>query len=578
MSKIQHDIIGTKSSLLWDEDTDAWTYISGKPVDEENPQAFYQIIPTLYRAVDIRGGAVANLPWVIMRGDEEVETSVDYQNKEGLVSSMFEMLYLIEASLVLAGAAYWKREQNPAGFDKLRHLNPDSMELDEKKAQSGEIVWKRNENGVPRTYTTDDIISFWGMDTYVEFGPPSSWPVKSALNACGVLANVDEFAKNYFGRGAIKAMLFTMAGASRETSEEFTTWWNRVISGIQNSWKTRVLNADKMEPVIVGEGIKELENVELTKDKQTEIVLATGIPSSLLFPDAANYATANQDKRNWYEDLIIPEANWIASILNEQLFDELGLRMVFLPETISVMQDDEKERALALTHLVTSGMPLTVALRTLGYELSDEDWKLIEDGMAEGTTQEEIFGYHIESGVVEKNEVRASLGLPPVEDPEAGVRSELLEKLVIMKAAVDAGIDPASAGEMAGIDNFEPKRPAPNPFENIQEEPPDPFEEKAVDLAPARHELSLWQGKCLKAVERGGDASSVAFIPAAISGEVFERVTEGLKIATDTEEIRSVFASALIEKPKEDTETDAMKELIEVLREQNNIATWKGYP
>jgi len=220
MSKKTFPIIGTKSSLLWDEETDAWVYISNEPVQENDSRAYYKIIPTLYRAVDIRASSISNLPWALMDGETEYETSDAYENKTGLISNMNQMLYLIEASLVLAGSAYWKREENAAGFSKLRHLDPTSMKLDEKKAASGEIEWKRNEP-IPKVYTPDEIVYFWYPDPYVEIGPPSSWPVKSALHACGVLANLDEFAKNYFGRGAIKAMLFSMQGASRDTAKEF---------------------------------------------------------------------------------------------------------------------------------------------------------------------------------------------------------------------------------------------------------------------------------------------------------------------------------------------------------------------
>jgi len=378
MSTKQFPIIGTKSSLLWDEDTDAWTYISGKPVQPNNPRAFYQVIPTLYRGVDIRANAIANLPWALMKGETEYETSEEYENKEGLVSNMTTMLYLIEASLCLAGSAYWKREKNAAGFQKLRHLDPTSMELDEKKAASGIIEWKRNEPQ-PKIYTPDEVIYFWYPDPYVEIGPPSSWPVKSALHACGVLANLDEFAKNYFGRGAIKAMLFSMQGASQSTAAEFESWWNKFITGISNAFKTKVLNAESVEPVVVGEGIKELENVSLSQEKRDEIAIALSIPMSILFANAANYATANQDKRNWYDDKVIPESKFVASILNEQLFEPLGLRFVFRPETLDIMQEDEKERSMALGYLYNAEVPLDIAMRILGFELNDEDWKRIEE-------------------------------------------------------------------------------------------------------------------------------------------------------------------------------------------------------
>ena len=63
MSKKIIPIIGTKSAILWDEDTDAWSYISGQPVQDDDPRKYYQAIPTLYRAVDIRARAISTRLW-----------------------------------------------------------------------------------------------------------------------------------------------------------------------------------------------------------------------------------------------------------------------------------------------------------------------------------------------------------------------------------------------------------------------------------------------------------------------------------------------------------------------------------
>ena len=518
MSKKTYPIIGTKSSILWDEDTDAWVYISGEPVRDEDPRKYYQIIPTLFRAIDIRANAVANLPWVLMKGETEFETSETFENKTGLVGSFFTMLYLIESSLVMAGQAYWKREKNLAGYDKLRHLDPTSMKLDERKAQTGELVWKRNENGITKEYTTEEIIYLWYPDPYVEIGPPSSWPAKSAMNACGVLANLDEFAKSYFGRGAIKAMLFSMTGASRETAEEFETWWGKFVTGIQNAFRTKVMNAEKVEPIIVGEGIKELENVTLSQEKREEIALSLGIPMSMLFADAANYATANQDKRNWYEDKIIPESNLIASILNEQVFEELGLKLKFLPETISIMQDDEKERAMALGYYVNAEVPLDIALDLLGVDLDDEQKARIAAQVAKKEEQAE----------------------------------ELTDNLI-------------EGGQQNQGAAFQPEDPKENP---------ESFQEKAIDDTHLKigRELYMWRNKCEAALKRGERAADVDFIPVAIPGSVFERVSVALDSATADSAVRRVFQTAMIEPEfSEPDTTDPLAILAYELKRANDI-------
>jgi len=519
-------IIGTKSSLLWDEDTDAWVYLSGEPIKADDPRSYYKIVPTLYRAVDIRASAIANLPWAIYRGETEYDTSENYEDKAGLISNMNSMLYLIEASLTLAGSAYWKREKNPAGYDKLRHLNPTSMVLDEKKAHDGIIEWKRNEPE-PKIYTPKEIIYFWYPDPYVEIGPPSAWPVQTALAACGVLANVDEFARNYFGRGAIKAMIFAMQGTSQDAAKDFESWWNRFISGISNAFRTKVINAEEVSPVVIGEGIKELENVTLSQEKREEIAIACAIPMSILFANAANYATAERDKLNWYEDKIVPEAKWVAAVLNEQLFEPMGLRFRFLPETLDIFQEDETQRAEAMNWFMdamtkANTIEMAQALFMIyGVEVGEEAMALIEKHFAEKAERAE----------------------------------QMQEQL-----------QPASSGPMEPPDEEE-----------------DEDEEQAtrqVDTQQLQRELSIWQSKCLSALKRGEAASSIAFVPVHIPTENYDRIVDGLTTAEDAEMVKDVFVAAFRDDAEQEPEIDRWEALTAEIATLKDMVSnpWLGYP
>lgn len=509
---------GLKSVPLWGDE--GWVYLSGKPERGEDPRQFWKLIPTLYRGVDMRARAIGGLPWVIMQGEKEYESSSNYENKTGLVSSMYAMLYLIEASLTLAGCAYWKREQNAAGYDKLRHLDPSSMVLDGKKAQNGELVWKRNENGQPKEYTPEEIVYLWYLDPYVEIGPPSSWPVKSALNACGVLANIDEFAKQYFERGAIKAMLFAMSGATRNQAEEFETWWNKFISGLRNVFRTKVINAESVTPVVVGEGIAELENVMVTQEKREEIAIALDIKQSLLFADAANYATAERDKLNWYEDFVKTEANFIAEILNEQVFTPLGLIFRFQPETLDIFQQDETERAEAMSRFIDSAVKaetfemFQAMLITFGYEVPDDAMQMIER--------------HFQK-MAEKPE-------PPA------------------------------------FPQLEPQtRPTDEP--EVEEEETNV---RTIDYQQLSRELSIWQSKCLKALKRG-ESVTVPFVPVTIPPDAYERICTGLENATDADSIKAVFAGAM-QVASKPSDNSGLTELVMQLKRQNDIMVWRGYP
>ena len=58
---------------------DAWRVITGNS-NETSVKEYYQRVPWLFRAVDIRANALSNIPFSIYRGSEIIDNSDDYQN------------------------------------------------------------------------------------------------------------------------------------------------------------------------------------------------------------------------------------------------------------------------------------------------------------------------------------------------------------------------------------------------------------------------------------------------------------------------------------------------------------------
>ena len=130
-----------------------------------------------------------------------------------------------------------------------------------------------------------------------KFGPAKNYPGRAAANSCGVLLNIDLFAEGFFERGAIKAMLLTVKGMPAEAERsKLEEWWRSVVAGIKNAFGAKVINAEAVTPVVIGEGMKELENVTIGQEKREDIAIALGIPMSILFADAANYACLPADQ------------------------------------------------------------------------------------------------------------------------------------------------------------------------------------------------------------------------------------------------------------------------------------------
>lgn len=357
-----------------------WVRTSTTWDDQNEAATFFRLVPVLNRAVTIRCNSIAALPFDIVRvrDGEIVDSSEDYQNITGWWDSPGDTLSQVEAALCVWNTAYLLNEGR--ALPVLRYLYPPSIVPDIDK-ETGQIKkFDRAVDGRMIPLRPEQVVHFWQFDPWIEAGPPKHSPVQAALAACGVLHNLDLFAAAFWARGAIKATILTVPqGTAKEEKDRLKTWWQTVLAGIKNAFNAHVLNADAVTATVIGEGVKELENTGLSDKEQRNVATAMGMPYTLLFSDAASYATAEIDQRQLYQHTVIPDALFIVRVLNARVLKPLGLSLRLAPERLEVFQEDETQRAGALAQLTTAlADPASeVALQVLGYDLSDEQWELL---------------------------------------------------------------------------------------------------------------------------------------------------------------------------------------------------------
>jgi hypothetical protein len=428
------------------------------------------------------------MPFKLTQGETDYDMSSDWENKVGFMPNPGYILQMVEAALVMTGCAYLFRERSVAGTKQLRYHLPGSITpiIDPVRGLEG---FKRPVNGVDRKFKVDDYVYFWLPDPYVELGPPINFPAQAAFNAGGVLMNIDVFSASFFKRGAIKAMLLTVQGMPKEAErQKLSDWWKSVVGGVKNAFGAQVVNADAITPVVIGEGIKELENVTIGEEKREDIAVALGIPMSILFANAANYATSQQDELNFITKTVIPDCELISGVMNEQLFEPLGLHMTFMPETLDAMQEDEAARSVALGQLTGAGVPLLMAMDLLGFELTDEQRAELE--------QAEL---------------------------EKEARAEELAKQMAQKP------------EPEEEENNNPEDGSQNALEGQNSGQGDEGSEKT------HNHLMQWQRKALNALKRGKSAH-VEFDSEWINAELHQQISMRLEDCKTDDEVKTVFA------------------------------------
>lgn len=381
-----------KTVRLEDLPKDAWTWLVGGPNQAPDLRKYYKEVAWLNRGVRLRANHVSRVPFKIMRGETEIDNSNDYQGRLPFLPNPKRMLWLIESSLTMSGAAYNAIDRKAMGGKgvpyQLRHMvstsiTPRYAKPSDVTAGNADVVgdlmyFVRNTGFGTVKLDPADVVYFWAPDDEVEIGPPKSYPALAALLSAGVLYAVSNFANTFFERGAIKVTLLATKGpvvpSERSRLKE---WWDRIRG---DAWAAEVINADELMAIPVGEGLESLENTDLTTEQREDVATALGVPHSMLFSNAANYATSQQDKLNFYEDTIIPECEPIQETINEQLLGPLGFRWVFMPDQMAIFQEDEEQRSSSMYNLVGAGWRPSIAAETLGYDLPDGvDYAMLDE-------------------------------------------------------------------------------------------------------------------------------------------------------------------------------------------------------
>lgn len=371
---------------------EAWTVITGQDTGAGEATKLRSRVAWLFRCVELRAQAVASMPFEIRKrsvlyrsGDERPPRGMEW------LVRFPALLKRTEAAAVMTGRAYWEHQRNAYGISRgFQWMLPSSVKP-RFNEDSGELLgFDRNLNkGQKRPMKVEDVIYFWPPDDAVETGPAENYPGKAAAAAAGVLGNLDNFLSAYFERGMIRATLLTYTELiDADEQKRAKEWWQRVVQGVKNAFVAEIVRSD-VKPVVIGEGVKDLENQELTASEKEDICTAMGVPQSKVTANAANFATRKADEQAFIQDTIVPEWDWIAACLNEQLFEPAGLFLLPKPENLPVMQEDENERAQAWATYVNAGMPKDTAAALLGLDVP-EGYSLFEPSAPEAQQQPTI--------------------------------------------------------------------------------------------------------------------------------------------------------------------------------------------
>ena len=330
-------------------------YIRSLTPDVTQPSGIYTAVAWAFRCVQLRANAISAIPWTIVRGEAEQTWPLN----------MEQLWWQTEAALSCFGAAYWLKRSNRVRLVDLQSLNPLTMRV-KTDPSKGIIGFEQVIKGRRTQYVPEEIVYFryWHPDDDLGAGVA---PMQVIGEAAGLAGNANAWAAQFFAHGAIPAVILTTdQNPSDAELERIRNAWDRLTAGVRRAFRTIVLRGG-MHATIVGAPIKDLAMKELMTSVRQQIAVAFGVPESMVGDPASNYATARTNRLSFYQDTIIPEAVQLEAIVNEQLFEPMGLEFRFQPNLIEAIQQDEAEKADGVVKLFEAKiMTLDEARKQMG--------------------------------------------------------------------------------------------------------------------------------------------------------------------------------------------------------------------
>lgn len=326
--------------------------------NQKSPEKLQGRIATLFRCVEIRAQALSGAPRQLEDLDGNVVAVANFTapdvdgrlTEEGLpfTADFDDLLWRTEVAQLFRSRAYWHMLRNRVRPVELRYYDPRTI-TPLYSETAGLTGFERTINGRRPVPLRLEDVAYFHRPGLAELETGAA-PGQVAAVAAATQDYLDRFLDAFFEKGAtMKTLVFTESDPGPEEKKRIKEYLTRVLTGIGNAFGVEVLSAAlKVERLVPP--LKELVLPDIRDAKQREICIAMGVPLSLVFSDAANYAVSEQDDDNFYTKTMIPEANFVARQAN-RLLKRHGLRLVFRFDQMEWYQAREAKKVTQMVQL-----------------------------------------------------------------------------------------------------------------------------------------------------------------------------------------------------------------------------------
>lgn len=443
----------------------------------------YNQVGFFRRAVDIRRNGVANMPFDLLQGETEIVNEQTLEATElPLPIDVFGLIPTWATDLDLYGAAYGilltdEFALTGEGWVRIHpsRVTPQYNHRDEL------IHWNVRISGGFRPLPVERLLYIWQPNQTSDRGHGKPLG-EAALTAAGVLNFSGIFQSMFFEKGAITPTIASIEGFNKNSptqKSDVRARFKRLLGGINKAHEVQVVDG-KTTITTLQQNLKDMALAELSKEQKETVSATLGVPLSLIMSNAANYATATQDDFNFYDKAISPQVkDVIAKQLNKKLLNPLGYSLSYQPTRLDAFQAIELQKSETL------------------------------NGM-------------LDRKVIDLNEYRETMGLPPRDDLEEPEEETLQDKLAVMQEAVKSGFPPEQAAKLVGLTVTGPQ----------------------VQGTETTNELKKWRKMAVKRYLEGNPEKALTFESGIIPEGLSDKIKSALATVTTVDSVKTIFEDA----------------------------------
>ena len=210
----------------------------------------------------------------------------------------------------------------------------------------------------PKNNTSPDGLVWVWQSGMSEIGPGTP-RAEVAAGPAALLRAIDMLGIQYFSRGAIGQVYFTTPTPMQpEQKSAFKTWWDKLWGGgLDTAYNTAAVFGDGFTPHKLSADPKDLEMTALDTDNRRDISAIYDTPEALVTGDAGSLSRATLDRitSNWINGTIMQQASLIVDAFNHHILEPAGYMLELNAEGMTVNQEEERQRAQAVSFYVSAG-------------------------------------------------------------------------------------------------------------------------------------------------------------------------------------------------------------------------------